>query len=119
MTIRITENLDVNMATRRWECHHCSADLGPADANYKRGCLIAERSPHEVWQPLVDEQTNFSYREDWIRIVEFYCPSCGWLIELEMLPPGHPITHDIELDLDALARRTAEPSPSDAEGSIR
>jgi len=30
-------------------------------------------------------------------------------MEVEMLPPGHPITHDIELDLDALrARAEAE-----------
>jgi acetone carboxylase gamma subunit len=24
------------------------------------------------------------------------------MIEVEALPPGHPITHDIELDMDAL-----------------
>ena len=30
------------------------------------------------------------------------------MIEVEMLPPGHPITHDIELDLDALRKRARE-----------
>ena len=27
------------------------------------------------------------------------------MIETEYLPPGHPITHDIELDIDALKRK--------------
>jgi acetone carboxylase gamma subunit len=27
------------------------------------------------------------------------------MMDVEMLPPGHPITHDIELDLGELARR--------------
>lgn len=37
-------------------------------------------------------------------LVEFYCPGCGTLVETEALPPGHPPTHDIELDLDNLRR---------------
>jgi hypothetical protein len=27
------------------------------------------------------------------------------MIENEYLPPGHPVTHDIELDIDALKKR--------------
>lgn len=107
MKIRITENLDVEVAARRWHCHHCAADLGSAEDSYKKGCLVAARDPQEIWQPLVDEPVNFSYDREWCRIVEFYCPSCAWLIELEVLPPGHPITHDIQLDLDELDRRAA------------
>jgi acetone carboxylase gamma subunit len=26
-------------------------------------------------------------------------------VEVEYLPPGHPLTHDIELDIDSLKRR--------------
>jgi acetone carboxylase gamma subunit len=41
--------------------------------------------------------------------VEFYCPGCGTMVENELLPPGYPPTHDIELDIDALkARHRAE-----------
>jgi acetone carboxylase gamma subunit len=40
-----------------------------------------------------------------VRIVEFYCPGCGTQIETEYLPPGHPITHDIEIDIDMLQQR--------------
>jgi acetophenone carboxylase len=38
-------------------------------------------------------------------LVEFYCPSCGVMVENEMLPPGHPVTHDIELDIDNLKEK--------------
>ena len=38
----------------------------------------------------------------WCRILEYYCPQCGTMIETEYLPPGHPPLHDIELDIDAL-----------------
>jgi len=41
----------------------------------------------------------------WMRILEFYCPSCGTQIETEYLPPGHPITQDIEIDIEALKQR--------------
>ncbi len=39
--------------------------------------------------------------------MEFYCPGCGTQIETEYLPPGHPITHDIELDVASLKERLA------------
>jgi acetophenone carboxylase len=37
--------------------------------------------------------------------VEIYCPGCGTQVETEYLPPGHPITWDIEMDLDSLKER--------------
>ena len=46
----------------------------------------------------------------WIRIVEFYCPNCGRQVESEYLPPGHPLTRDTELDVDAIKQRLAEGS---------
>jgi acetophenone carboxylase len=42
-----------------------------------------------------------------VRILEFYCPGCGTQVETEYLPPGHPITHDIEIDIDRLKERLA------------
>ena len=41
----------------------------------------------------------------WVRIVEIYCPKCGTQLETEYLPPGHPLTWDIEIDIDALKAR--------------
>ena len=100
---RITEALDLDVANRRWVCNRCDHDLGPAERNYKEGCLIYDRDPSEVHLPF-DEPTDFSFspHPDWCRLIEFYCPSCAVMFDVEYLPPGHPVTHDIELDLDAV-----------------
>ena len=120
---RITEYLDLDLQSERWSCNRCSADLGSARANYKEGCLIAARDPREVHPPMVEgdeEAYTFAPDPDWCRIVEFYCPGCGTMLENELLPPGYPPTHDIELDLDALRRRVlggdAAPEPSAVAG---
>jgi len=105
--IRVTEYLDLSLADEQWSCNRCGHLLGPARENYKRGCLLYDRDPREVHPPLVPGQYTFSPDSLWVRIVEFYCPGCGTQIETEYLPPGHPITHDIEIDLDGLKRRLA------------
>ena len=100
---RITEALDLDVATRRWCCNRCDHDLGDATRNYKEACLLYDRDPREIHRPFEDE-TPFSFSPDpeWCRIVEVYCPGCGVMLDAEYLPPGHPVTHDIEIDLDAL-----------------
>jgi acetophenone carboxylase len=40
-----------------------------------------------------------------VRILEFYCPGCGSQVEVQYLPPGHPIPRDIELDIDKLKEK--------------
>ena len=101
--IRITEYLVVDAATERWHCERCGHDLGSARADYKRGCLVAERPLAEV-HPRATGEGAFSFTPDpaYCRLIEFYCPGCGVMVENEYLPPGHPLTHDIELDIDAL-----------------
>lgn len=110
MKRRITENLDIDTDALEWLCHACGVSLGPASANYKEGCLVAARDPREVWQPLIEEEYNFSYDPGWMRLVEYYCPECGGLIELDVLPPGHPIPRDFELDLRKLVEKAAAES---------
>ncbi|TGD89114.1 acetophenone carboxylase [Mycolicibacterium sp. CH28] len=116
MRIRITEHLDIDLDTELWRCNRCGAELGSARDSYKRGLLVASRDPAEVHFARAPKDADYSFapHPDWCRIVEFYCPACAQLIETEYLPPGHPVTHDLELDLDALRARTAElvPDPS-------
>ena len=103
MKLRITEYLDIDLARELWCCNRCGTALVGARENYKHGCLVAERQLEEVHPPLVsDGEFSFCFDPDYCRLLEFYCPGCGVLIENEYLPPGHPITHDIELDIDAL-----------------
>ena len=101
---RVTEYHEVDLDTDEWVCNRCEHRLGPATRSYKRGCKIRARDPREIYQQHVAERYNFAPDPDWVRIVEFYCPGCGTMLENEFLAPGHPLTHDLELDLDALKR---------------
>ena len=103
--IRITEYLDLDLERERWLCNRCGYEIGPARDNYKKGCLLYDRDPREIHPPLVSGEFNFSPDPLWVRIVEIYCPGCGAQIETEYLPPGHPITWDIEIDLESLKER--------------
>lgn len=104
--VRITEYLDIDLPTETWRCNRCGHDLGTAHGNYKEGCVVAEQPLEKVHPPLVAEG-NYSFTPDstYCRLVEFYCPGCATMLENEYLPPGHPITHEIELDIAALKRR--------------
>lgn len=102
MKRRITEYLDVDLELEVWCCHGCGHHLIDARQNYKQGCLVYERDPRTLYQAHIEGPYSFSPDPEWVRIVEFYCPGCGVMLENEYLPPGHSITHDIELDIDAL-----------------
>jgi acetone carboxylase gamma subunit len=106
--VAITEYLEIDLNSERWHCRSCGHDIASARENYKSGLLVYDRDPREIHAPILDEtKYEFTYAPDptWCRIVEFYCPSCGTQIENEYLPPGHPLTHDIELDIDKLKQR--------------
>lgn len=105
--VDITEYLTIDLASERWLCRVCERDLAGARENYKTGLLVYNRDPREVHRPILDESYEFTFSPDpnWCRILEYYCPGCATQIEVEYLPPGHPLTNDIELDIDALKRR--------------
>ncbi len=107
--VAITEYLEIDLDAERWHCRRCNHDIGPARSNYKEGLLVHNRNPREVHRPILDDSYPFTYAPDplWCRIIEFYCPNCGTLMENEYLPPGHPLTHDIDLDIDSLKERHA------------
>ena len=106
MKIRITECLDIDLVTEQWCCNRCGHAIRNARDNYKMGCLIAERDPAEVYQPLIENSDySFAPDPDYSRLIEIYCPNCAVLIESENLPPGHPLTHEIEIDISALKQR--------------
>ena len=64
------------------------------------------RDPREIHFPLgPNPEFNFSCDPRWMQIIEYYCPGCATLVETEYLPPGHPITWDIQIDIAALRRK--------------
>jgi len=106
--IRFGEALDLDMEEEAWYCNRCGYKLGSARDNYKKGCLVYERDPAEMHPPVTEEKFDFTANKDWGRIVEFYCPGCGVLMDVENLPPGHPITWDIEPNIDKLKAKLKE-----------
>jgi len=92
--IRFTEYLDLDLDREAWRCNRCDTELVSARRPYKEGCLVYERDPREIHPPLIEGAFTFSPDPDWVRILEY-------------LPPGHPITVDIELDVDRLKARLA------------
>ena len=102
MPQKVTEYLSLDLDNETWLCSKCNKVLGPARKNYKEGCLVYERDPREIFNPMISGKYTFSPDPDWCRIIEFYCPGCGTLLETEPLPPGHPISHDIDLDIDTM-----------------
>lgn len=106
MKARITEYLEIDLDHETWCCQRCGETLIGARENYKRGCLVAEKDLASVHPPLVENQAySFTPDPNYCRLIEFYCPQCGVMIENEYLPPGHPITNDIALDIDALKQK--------------
>ena len=85
----------------------------------KRGLLVGERDPSEVHPPLIEGEYTFAPNPEWVRILEFYCPGCGVQLETEYLPPGHPITHTTQIDLDSLKARLASGSLSIEDGHLK
>ncbi len=103
--VQITEYLDIDLEREIWCCHKCGIELISARENYKKGCLVYERDPRTIYNPVVEGAWSFSPPADWVALVEFYCPGCGIMIENELLPLGHPITQDLDQDLDQLKRK--------------
>lgn len=103
--VAMTEYLGIDLNTRKWLCRRCSHVIGPADADYKRGLLLYDRDPRDIYPQGLPGERGFTPDPQWCRIVEYYCPGCGTQLETEYLPPGHPITRDMDIDVDALVTR--------------
>ncbi|ONM48478.1 acetone carboxylase subunit gamma [Nocardia donostiensis] len=100
--VRITEYLQLDPKLETWNCVRCGHVIGSARENYKRGLLLHDRDPRTIYPARFDGEHSFAPDPGWCRIVEYYCPGCGVQMETEYLPPGHPLAHDIEVDVDAL-----------------
>ena len=116
--IRFTEYLDLDVDSELWRCNRCDVELISARRPYKEGCLVHERDPREIHPPLIEGEFTFSPDPEWVRILEFYCPGCGTQVETEYLPPGHPVTVDIEIDVDRLKQRLAAGEITVVDGRI-
>jgi acetone carboxylase gamma subunit len=105
MKVLMTEYLRIDLDAEVWQCRVCDHEIGSARSNYKEGMLVYNRNPQDIHPPVIDpEKYEFTFSPDpeWVRILEYYCPSCGTMVETEYTVPGHPPLYDMEVDLDAL-----------------
>ncbi|RJP28638.1 MAG: acetophenone carboxylase [Actinobacteria bacterium] len=102
---RITEYLDVDAESMMWLCNRCGHALVSAERNYKEGCRVRVRNPREIHDPVIEGEWSFAPDPGMVLILEYYCPNCGVMIENDYLPPGHPVIHDIRLDLESLKQK--------------
>jgi acetone carboxylase gamma subunit len=110
MKIPMTEYLRIDLDNEKWECRVCGHVIAPADGNYKEGLLVHNRDPREIHPPVLDPERyryTFSPDPEWVRILEFCCPSCGTQIETEYAVPGHPPLWDMQVDLSTLKAQWA------------
>lgn len=108
MIIKMTEYLNIDLKKETWCCRKCQHELASARRNYKEGLLVFARDPREIHRPILNPELyefTFAPDPDWVQIVEYYCPECGVMMEVEYLPPGHPPLYDMEFDIDALKER--------------
>jgi acetone carboxylase gamma subunit len=110
----MTEYLEIDLERELWMCRRCGHEVGSAREAYKEGLLAYARDPAEIHKPILDPKLyEFTFAPDssWIRIVEYYCPDCGVMMETEYLPIGHPPLSDMEFDLDALKAQWKDRKP--------
>ena len=119
MNVPMTEYLEIDLERELWRCRRCAHDIGSARAPYKEGLLGYIRNPREIHKPILNpELYSFTFAPDanWVQILEYYCPGCGVMVEVEYLPIGHPPVVDMEFDLDALKLQWKDRKPlSEAE----
>lgn len=104
--IKITEYLDLDPESETWCCDRCGGELAPAREHYLKGCLVYDRPAGDIYGASIElapgELVRYAPDPGFNRILEFYCPHCATMLEVQYLPPGHPIPRDIELNLDGL-----------------
>lgn len=108
MNVPMTEYLEIDLERESWRCRCCGHEVGSARRPYKEGLLAYVRDPREIHKPILDPERyeyTFAPDPDWVRIIEYYCPECGTMVETEYLPIGHPPLNDMEFDIDALKLR--------------
>jgi acetone carboxylase gamma subunit len=82
----------------------CGQELGDYRQNWKLSALVYERdsADGEVFS------AEHSFDSEWMILREFYCPGCGAQLEVEAVPPAHPLIFSALPDIDGFeARRQA------------
>jgi acetone carboxylase gamma subunit len=74
-------------------------EFGDYRENWKLKARIFVRDTDEKYREIYPELMHAD--PEWMEMREFYDPIDGTLLEVEAVPPGYPIVHNFESDLEA------------------
>ena len=80
----------------------CGHEFGDYKKNWKLSALINVRRDEQSLREIYP--SNDICHPDWMELREFICPGCAALLEVEACPPGYPIVHDFQPDLEGFYR---------------
>jgi len=70
--------------------------------NWKMEACVAVRDSDEALQEIYPPLMHAD--PAWMELREFTCPGCHTQLEVELAPPGYPILHDFQPDLEVFWR---------------
>jgi acetone carboxylase gamma subunit len=92
----------------------CGHEFGDSRSNWKLFAHIQVRDSEELLREIYPNSDLCD--PAWMELREFICPGCATLLEVEACPPGYPIVHEFEPDLDGFYREwLGRPLPDDSE----
>jgi acetone carboxylase gamma subunit len=77
-------------------------DFGDYRRNWKLNALIFERDSDESMDEIYPRLMGAD--PSWMTLREYYCPKSLTLLDVEAVPPGYPIVHAFEPDLEGFYR---------------
>jgi acetone carboxylase gamma subunit len=77
-------------------------DFGDYRRNWKLNALIFERDSDESMDEIYPRLMGAD--PGWMTLREYYCPKSLTLLDVEAVPPGYPIVHAFEPDLEGFYR---------------
>jgi acetone carboxylase gamma subunit len=77
-------------------------DFGDYRRNWKLNALIFERDTDELMDEVYPRMMGADPR--WMTLREYYCPASLTLLDVEAVPPGYPIVHAFQPDLEGFYR---------------
>lgn len=91
----------------------CGHEFGDYRINFKLNCLINVRKTLaemcEVYSP-----EPACPEPEWQEIREFFCPSCGAQLAVEVVPPGYPVMFEFLPDVFGFYSRRGAPLDSES-----
>ena len=80
----------------------CGHEFGDYRKNWKLAANIYVRKDKKSLREIYPNSDIC--HPDWMELREFICPGCATLLEVEACPPGYPIVHDFQPDLEGFYR---------------